>query len=163
MQFIDRLFQLTLLIHKHVIEHARFFGLLLHFAIQVGAQTLKMARHRVEIARELGKFVFASDARRRVEFVIEIARFDIMRRLREALDGTQQQTIRRKENAETSDRYHNEHHKRLLRDGCRNALFVDAHRLGNGHSAANVAYLHALFRVAILVDFSSWLTVALKA
>ena len=163
MQFIERLFQLTLLIHKHVIEHARFFGLLLHFTIQVGAQALKMARHGVEIARELGKFVFASDARRRVELVIEIARFDIMRRLRETLNRAQQQAICGKENAEASDRNHDKHHKRLLRDGCRNAFFVDAHRLGNGHSAANVAYLHALFRVAILVDFSSRLTVALKA
>ena len=163
MQFIDRLFQLTLLVHEHIVEHTCFFGLLLHFAIQVGAQALKVARHGVEIARELGKFVFASDARRRVELVIEIARFDIMRRLREALDGTQQQAIRRKENAEASDRDHDKHHKRLLRDGCRNAFFVNAHRLGNRHSAANVAYLHALFRVAILVDFSSWLTVALKA
>ena len=163
MQFIKRLFQFMLLVHEHIVEHTRFFGLFLHFAIQVGAQTLKVARHGIEIARKLGKLVFASDARRRVKLIVEISRFNIMRRPREALDGTQQQTIRRKENAETRNRNHNEYHESLLRYRCRNTFFVDVHRLDNGHGAADVAYLHALFRVAILINFSSRIAVALKA
>lgn len=50
-----------------------------------------------------------------------------------------------------------------MRYGYRNTFFVDAHRLGNGHGAADVAYLHALFWIAILINFSSWIAVALKA
>ena len=85
-----------------------------------------------------------------------------MCRPREALDGAQQQTIRRKENAEPRNCNHNEHHERLLCNRCRNAFLVDTHGLGNRHGAANVANFHAFFRVAILIDFPGRIAVALE-
>ncbi len=68
-----------------------------------------------------------------------------------------------KENAETCNCNHNEYHEGLLRYRCRNTFFVDAHRLGNGHGAADVAYLHALFQGSHTDRFLSRIAVALKA
>ena len=60
MQFIKCLFQSMLLVHDITVEHARFFGLFLHFAIQVGAQTLKVARAMESKSRVNSKARFAT-------------------------------------------------------------------------------------------------------